>query len=517
MYIAWKISRDIHMIQLNSYRIERYRKWVFNNLGRYFIPRNFLPFLSLPAIIFFNPSTFIIAWSASYFLLFLFKTSNETKISLKYTSRAKRLFSAIMSVYIIITLIGAYYSLTQNPVIIYFVAIALTVLAFFSFIPAMVGCLMTWPLEKAIEHWYYKDAQNKIDTFPNVTVIGITGSFGKTSTKFILNSILSYYFNTLMTPNSFNTKMGVTKIVRNELRPSHEIFIAEMGAKQEGDIREICNLVHPKIGILTAIGEQHLETFQSLNTIKRTKSELIESLPDDGTAILNGDDANVCNLNFGNNPRKLFFGIDSPGLDYFAHDIKISPQGTSFVVSTYRGEHATFQTRLLGKHNIYNILAAVSVACELGVGLQRLTHQVKILKPAPHRLEIRKIAGEITVIDNAFSSNPVGAKMAIDILGQMTGTRKILITPGMVELGSKEYEYNRDFGIYAASVCSLIILVGHKQTVPIQDGLAVANYPLSSLFVATDLNNASAYLKSIMQPGDVILYENDLPDNYLEK
>lgn len=515
-YIAYTICGDLHMVQLNSYRIQRYGKWVLKNPRKYLIPRNLIPFLAFPAIIFCNHWGFFIVWSLSYLLLFLLRDKNEAKILLKFTSRAKRLFLAIVSIYTLIIIIAlSNYSFTHDLNDIYIVAGFLSIFTVLSFIPTMAGCLMNMPLEKVVEQWYYKDAQKKIRSFPNLTVIGITGSFGKTSTKFILNDIISSFFNTLMTPKSFNTKMGVTKVVRENLRPIHQIFIVEMGARQKGDIEDICELVHLKIGILTAIGEQHLETFKSLDTIKNTKSELIESLPDDGIAILNGDDVNIRSLSFRKKRRTLYFGIDSPKLDYFAHDIEVTPKGVSFVVGNYRGEEAKFQTKLLGKHNIYNILAALSVACELGLELRDLANKVRILKPAPHRLEIRKSPGNITVIDDSFSSNPVGAKMALDVLGRMTGKRKILITPGMVELGSKEYEYNKNFGFYAAAVCHVIILVGQRQTLPVQEGLALANYPTDSIYIAADLKGASVYLKSIAQSGDVVLFENDLPDNYI--
>lgn len=516
LYIAWKVCRDLHMVQLNSYRIERYSKWVFRNRRKLLIWSNIIQFLPFLFIIFFNYWVFIITWSITYLLLFLLRDRTEAKIPLKFTSRAKRLYLGIMSLYIMVTAVVLYnYKLTDNPADLYIGAGLLTVFTTFSFIPSMIACVMTMPLEKAIDNWYYKDAQKIIKSFPQLTVIGITGSFGKTSTKFILYDVISYFFNTLMTPKSFNTKMGVTRVVRENLKPIHQVFIVEMGARQRGDIRDICRLVKPKIGILTAIGEQHLEIFKSLENIKRTKSELIECLPDDGTAILNGDDVNIGSLRFKNKPRIIRFGTDSPELDYYADDIRVTPQGTSFVVRTYRGGNINFQTKLLGQHNIYNILAALSVACELGLELSDLANRVKTLKPAPHRLEIRKSSNDITIIDNSFSSNPVGAKMALDVLGRMTGKRKILITPGMVELGAKEYKYNREFGRHAAEVCHFVILVGHKQAVAIRDGLSSVNYPADQLYIADDLKRATAYLKSIAQQGDVVLFENDLSDNYL--
>ena len=515
LYLHWRICADLHMLQLNSYRVERFGRWVGKNLPQYFHLRNFVPIVTFLLIVF-NLWVFVPVWSLSYLLLFFLREQPQAKIPLNFTSRARRLYTAIALVYALVILVTlCVYVAGHNPRALYIGAGVLTALTLLSFIPALLGCLLTMPLEKAVENWYYRDAGRKIRSFPNLTVIGITGSFGKTSTKFVLNDLISPFLTTLMTPKSFNTKMGVTRVIRENLKPIHQVFITEMGARQPGDVKEICDLVHPKIGLLTAVGEQHLETFKSLDNIKRTKSELIESLPPEGTAILNGDDANIRSLTFKSRPRMVWFGIDGDALDYCARDIKVTPQGTSFVVTTYRGESAPFQTKLLGRHNIYNILAAIAVACELGVDLRSLAVRVKMLKPAPHRLEVRKNPGDVTVIDNSFSSNPVGAKMSLEVLGRMTGNRKILITPGMVELGTKEYEYNRQFGADAAAVSDLVILVGPKQAAPIRDGLLSAGYPQDKIFIAADLKDAGSLFKSIAQPGDVVLFENDLSDNYL--
>ncbi len=515
LYITWRICRDLHMLQLNSYRIGRYGRWVSKNLPQYFSPRNLAPVLAFPLIAF-NLWAFAAAWSLAYLLLFFLRDRQEAKIALTFTSRARRLLAAIASIYALIAVITVgVYVVRGDAGDLYAGAGVLTASALLSFVPAILGAIITMPLEKGIENWYYRDARKKIRSFSNLTVIGITGSFGKTSTKFVLNELISPFFTTLMTPKSFNTRMGVTRVIRENLKPIHQVFITEMGARQPGDVKEICDLVHPKIGLLTAVGEQHLETFKSLDNIKKTKSELIESLPAEGTAVVNGDDANIDSLNFRNRPKMVRFGMDGTDLDYAARDIRITPQGTSFTVGTRRGEQASFQTKLLGRHNIYNILAAIAVACELGLDLKSLVTRVKMLRPAPHRLEIRKNPGDLTVIDNSFSSNPVGARMALEVLGQMAGKRRILITPGMVELGTKEYEYNRDFGAEAAAVCDFVILVGPKQAPAIGAGLVSAGYPEDKVFVAADLKEASARLKSMAQPGDVVLFENDLSDNYL--
>lgn len=517
LYMFLKVSKDLHMVQLNSYRVKRYQKWVIKNITQYINWRNTTPLIAL-IILFFSKSYLSIGlWGACYLFLIFSNVNYPSKLPLQYTSRAKRLYSVIIGEFTIIVSIILYnYYLSNSFYVLYLGIITLSLLCYFSFVTAIIGSLIIAPLEKMIDQWYYNDAKSKINKYSNLITIGVTGSFGKTSTKFILFDLLSPFFNTLMTPHSFNTKMGVTKIVRNELSPIHDIFIAEMGAKQRGDIKQICDMVKPQIAILTAIGEQHLETFKDIRNIKKTKAELIESLPNTGTAIMNGDDTNIRSLIFKNSPRKIFFGIDSDLLDYKAQDVEVTNEGTFFTVITHKNNSAKFFTKLLGRHNIYNVLAAIATACEIGVELERLIPLVKKINPPPHRLELIKKNGGITIIDNSFSSNPVGAKIALEVLEQMPGNKKILITPGMVELGLKEYDYNKDFGIRAAKVCDFIILVGKKRSTPINNGLVEAGYPTSNLYIAKDLDSASLYLKTILQPRDIVLYENDLPDNYLE-
>jgi len=158
--------------------------------------------------------------------------------------------------------------------------------------------LLNSPLERAISNWYISDAKRILREMPHLIVIGITGSYGKTSTKYFLAKLLSYKYNTLMTPGSFNTPMGVVKTVREQLRPIHDVFVCEMGAKHVGDIKELCDLVNPRYGILTAIGPQHLDTQGTMENIEKTKFELPYALPDDGTAFLSYDYDRIRNRNY---------------------------------------------------------------------------------------------------------------------------------------------------------------------------------------------------------------------------
>ena len=329
-------------------------------------------------------------------------------------------------------------------------------------------------------------------------VIGITGSYGKTSTKHILAHILSQRYKVLATPESYNTLMGICKVVNNDLLPEHELFIVEMGAYKKGDIKELCDLVRPKIGILTGIGIQHLERFGSVEKIAATKFELIDALPEDGIAILNSN-CKYCQT-FQPKVKTIRYGGQEK-------EIKISAEGSSF--SVYGQQ---FQTSLLGGHNIQNISLAIPCAMELKMTPGEIKEAVFSLPQIPHRLQLIKTPNA-TIIDDAYNSNPVGAKQALSILSQFSG-RKILVSPGMIELGQREYEENRLFGEEAAKICDFVILVGQKRTRAIADGLLNAGFSRDSLFVVKNLDEARDKLSQTR--GDVILFENDLPDTYNE-
>ena len=516
-YTLWTLKKALHILQLNSYRNSRYLRWVHKNYSRIIRPTDFLPGVALPLLLFELSMIASLVWIASYLFLFLTRCDSPEKKKFVWTSRVQRLFVATVVLLVVLSAVAFYTLWYANTVFVSFtVFAALMLLSVFSVSLVLIGNLLIAPLEQAINRWYYHDAKRLVKEMPNLAVIGITGSFGKTSTKYILSKILSEQFNVLMTPESYNTPMGITKVIRTSLKPIHDIFIAEMGAKQKGDIKELCHLVSPRLGILTAIGEQHLETFKSLETIKRTKNELVESLPDNGIAFLNWDNEHIRALPQPAQVKTIHYGINSAGLDYAAENLQLTSEGQTFTVCQPDGSRFVLQTKLLGQYNIYNILAAVACACELGVDREIISYVVKNLVPIPHRLELKRSLNNVTIIDDAFNSNPMGAKMALAVLKNLVGHQKILVTPGMVELGAKEYELNKAFGIDAAAVCDYIILVGQKQTAPIQEGLQSQHYAGEKYYVAKDFSDAMQHLQIVAQAGDVVLFENDLPDTYNE-
>ena len=332
--------------------------------------------------------------------------------------------------------------------------------------------------------------------------------------KFILGTILEEKYHTLVTPASFNTPMGVTKVIRSQLEPGHRVFVAEMGARHVGDIREMCRLVHPQIGILTSVGPQHLDTFKTIERVTRTKYELIDALPEDGEAFF-ADDGGICRQLYEKTTvKKHITGLDRETDEITAEEISYSPEGSSFILC--RGtDRIACSTVLLGELNIRNILLCASVALSLGLTPEQVARGISKIRPVEHRLQLIRHPGGLNVIDDAFNSNIRGAVQAFHVLKQFP-PRRIIVTPGMVELGEQEYGMNREFGSEMAECCDLAILVGRKRSEAIAEGLKEKGYPEESVRVVSSLEEATSVLREITGPGDTVLFENDLPDHYTE-
>jgi len=372
------------------------------------------------------------------------------------------------------------------------------------------------PMENAINNHYINKADRKLrkKEYKDLIRIGITGSYGKTSTKFILKTILSEKYNVLATPGSYNTTMGNVRIIREQLMPEHQVFISEMGARKRYDIQEICQFVRPQLGIITSIGPQHLETFKKIENVAKTKGELLKGVTADGVVFLPKDNAHCLELYKKDEHKKFLYSTKKDGSEVYAKDIKVTKDGSTFTV-VYEKEEFTCKTKLLGEHNVQNIIGCVAIAKYLGLSNQEIQKGIEKIEPVEHRLQLLPSSNGTTVIDDAFNSNPVGSKMALDVIKQFEG-RKIIITPGMVELGTEEYKYNKEFGAQMAEAVDFAILIGRKRSEPIVEGLKSKKFNEMNLFVVNDLNEATAQLAKLTKPGDVILFENDLPDNYNE-
>ena len=373
-----------------------------------------------------------------------------------------------------------------------------------------LSALAAEPVERRIAGQFADDAKRRLSAMPGLIRIGITGSYGKTSTKYILSAILGSRWKVLMTPGSFNTTMGVTRVIREMLTPGTEVFIAEMGARHVGDVRELVSLVGPRIGLITSIGPQHLDTFGNVETVAAAKNELIEGLPEDGAAFFARDGAH-CERLFGRCALRDKF---LAGSLVEIGGVEVGPWGTRFTLTdAASGERADCSMPLLGEHSVRNVQLCADVARYLGMSLREIAAGVARIRPVEHRLQLIR-SGEITIIDDAFNSNPAGAKAALDVLSQFKDARRIVVTPGMVELGREGEDYNREFGRQIAERTDVAILVGKRNAAAIAEGIREKGYDESCLHLTASLDEATALLRTIMRAGDVILYENDLPDNY---
>ena len=500
IYLLYKSKHAYHMLQLESYKNKRYVKWIKNNKT---IKIKELILIIPSIIIFFNFKLGLIINIIWVSILILFKNKYTEKKPLVVTARIKRMYITEL---LILILLGVLANLYNNSVIL------LNILIIFSYIFILLINIINSPIEKSIQLKYYKKAKRKLESNRNLKVIGITGSYGKTSTKSIIGTILSQKYNTLITPESYNTTMGVVRTINEKLDNIHQVFVCEMGAKNIGDIKEICDLVNPEYGVLTAIGPQHLETFKTLENVKNTKMELVNSLPENGKSFVNFEDENIKEIKF--NSNNITFGLNEK-CDYYATDIEINEFGSNFNINMKDKRIINVKTKLLGVHNIVNIIGAVAICDELGLSKEEIIAGIRFLKPVIHRLELKRNPNGSIIIDDAYNSNVKGAKMALDVLGNFKNKKRVLITPGIVDLGDKIEEYNKNLGKQAAGRCDYIILVGEKQAKPILEGILEEGYNKEKVYIAKDITEAINRMNEIMDSNTVVLFENDLPDNYL--
>lgn len=440
--------------------------------------------------------------------------AGEAKKPLVMTGRAWRtvLTGVIVSVLGVLVPSGVVHVIAGAPLDLVTSAAMFAILFFYVGRIVLVADVLMSPVQRFINARYLRAARSKLTRVAPV-VIGVTGSFGKTSTKFAIQQLLGAPEEVLATPGSFNTPLGVSRTINEQLSPEHRYLVVEMGARQRGDIAEICGMVRPSIGVLTAIGPAHLESFGSMDDIRRGKYEIIAGLPPDGAAVMNSDDTEVRALAAETkNVPVIRYGIEDEGSpDIQARDLLLVEDGTRCTIVDNRdGAQVNVHLGLLGRHAIGHALAGVAVARALGRRLDDLKPALEEMQPVEHRLQVIKGAGGVTVIDDAYNSNPAGASAALDVLGKMPARRKIVITPGMVELGPLAEEANAELGAHSARVADVVIFVAKLNREALARGAAGGR---AEVITVDSLREATERLKGLVAPGDVVLFENDLPDH----
>ncbi|MDE7257679.1 MAG: UDP-N-acetylmuramoyl-tripeptide--D-alanyl-D-alanine ligase [Lachnospiraceae bacterium] len=501
---VWYELYIVHMFQQNSYKPREYMEWmqVHSNVGR-LLGKCLYGIISLPLVLIGGRGCMVAACVMNIMTIIVNKP-HAAKKPLVYTKRVKRMLLTTATIYLIGMLLALFLPIGGY-------CFVLTVLFIVQPFLILLVNLINRPIEQGIDRHYINDAARILKEMPDLKIIGVTGSYGKTSVKYFLSTLLSCRYNVLHTPGNYNTTLGVVRTIREQMKPFHEIFICEMGAREVGDIKEICDLVHPDYGIITSIGPQHLQSFHTIENIIGTKFELADAVPADGKVFLNYDNEYIRAHKI--NKNVVSYGMTGEDINFRAYDIEVSPRGSSFKMKDKNGDEYEFHTRLVGNHNVQNIAGAIAVAHTLGIPMEKLKYPVKQLESVEHRLQLKKQGNRI-ILDDAYNSNKNGFEAALDTLAMFKELR-ILMTPGMVELGEKQYDENKEVGIYAADKCDYAVLIGKEQTKPIQDGLLEAGFAQNRMIVVDTLQEAFQMVNAIPdEKQKVVLIENDLPDNY---
>jgi UDP-N-acetylmuramoyl-tripeptide--D-alanyl-D-alanine ligase len=379
----------------------------------------------------------------------------------------------------------------------------------------VLATLVLAPQEHLAQRRYWREAHDKLQRLAP-TVIGITGSFGKTSVKHILAHVMETTSLGLATPGSVNTPMGIARIVRERLRPEHRYFIAEMGAYGPGSIARLCRLAPPDFAIVTAIGKAHYERFKTLETVARAKHELVEATLDRGGKIVLPDTLlafEPFGENAAQNPDKMVLTGETAEDALQIHASEQTADGLRLEVE-WRAERHVLEVPLHGLHQAGNVALAFAAACTLGVEPDSATAALRRMPQIAHRLEVKAQANGSTLIDDAYNANPDGFAAALDVLDRLAGAdgRRILVTPGMVELGAAHDEEHRRLGEKAAGIVDVLLAVVPDR---IESFLSAFEGRADRTVIrCPDFAAASAWLETNVEPGDAVLLENDLPDLY---
>jgi UDP-N-acetylmuramoyl-tripeptide--D-alanyl-D-alanine ligase len=380
----------------------------------------------------------------------------------------------------------------------------------------MLANAILWPNESKKQQAFLSEAKEILADY-DPYVIGITGSYGKTSTKAILGSLLEAIEPTFWTPGSINTEMGITRQVRENLKRQQRLAIIEMGAYQIGSVAKLCRLTPPDAGLVTAVGVMHLERFGGIENIYKAKCELPQAIDPNGLLVCNGDNSGSRKM-AGEYPKAttILYGLEPElgHLDCWMSDIVATMDGTTFNLHWHNEVYAGF-TKLLGVPMLSNLVGAFAMCCALDKNPEYVIAAIRSIEPANNRLNLRK-NGDGFILDDSYNSNPIGFASALEVLEGLPGGRKILMTPGMVELGDLQAAENRQVALKAAEVCDLVIVVGDTNKQDLMTGLKEGGLSEDKILTFDNRDKALAHLmsKEFKQPADMILIENDLPDLY---
>ncbi len=524
----------MQIMQSSGYVKSAYDKWTYRRDNVYVTRLCMMVMLSVMAYLLFSVgfsytemqwnSYFGFVFYAFFAIVYIhFDFKRKQKARLVLTARAVRLLITFVITYYLFTLlvlIGMQmlgYLLIENY---YFADVRFGLLCVTPLmIPVIVELanFLNRPYENANNRKYIERCKKTLREADGLIKIGLTGSYGKTSVKEILRTILSVKYNVLSTPASYNTPMGICKSVKR-YDGTQDVFIAEMGARRTGEIKELVDIVKPDYGIITGVSNQHLETFGSVEAVMNTKYELALGVKEGGAVVFATDNETTYKLSerakHEGRIKVLTAGVKKERTDsVYCEDVETSAEGSTFTLC-FPEKKLKVSTVLIGSHNVSNVMVAVRLAYELGLTPEEIAEGVSLIKPIRHRLEVMKNDKGMTIIDDSYNSNVDGTVAALEVFAGFSG-RKIIITPGLVELGRLEDLENFRFGRRIAKVVDFAIIIGGPNAYKIRDGLLDAEFPYENIKILPSLTEGIKFLSEISKEGDVVLFENDLPDKFL--
>ncbi len=447
-----------------------------------------------------------------YFVLLLKKglwpsKRGEQRKDLVWTMKARLLFTLAFLTQLILLAASIYFIIQNGLSVLSILYLVLCIAAvFFYFILYTIYVILLLPIDFFAKQIVVTRARLKVKKLKDLKIIGIAGSYGKTTMKEVLNQVLSEKFKVESTPESVNTPVGIARWVLNKIDESVEIAIVEMGEHYKGDVEQICKIAKPDIAVVTGINEAHLERMKTLNNIVATIFEIVSNTKEAGMVVVNGDDRLV----MGNYQK--FIWPDHKLQEYKVESIKYKVFDQEKLLWVVEFENiGKLEINLLGEYALGDVDAAIKIAESLGMTNQQIISGVKNIKPVEHRLQPIKSSGDVLVVDDAYNGNPAGVAEAIKVLSRFTSRRKIYITPGLVEMGKNSAEVHKEIGKQLAGVADVVILIKNSVTPWIAEQILNK----AKVIWFNTAQEAHAELKNILKPGDVILFQNDWGDQYL--
>jgi len=502
----------------------------------------------------------------------------QQRKELVWSVKAKAIVLMAVALHALIVVVAGLITLSSTGVSgNFFIAAVIAIFLFlpFYFILFSVALLLLMPLDSLAKKQLIRKARAKIEQLSQpinrhatggqadikeLKVIGVAGSYGKTTMKEVLKQVLSIKYKVLSTPESVNTPVGIARWILNKVTDDTQVLIVEMGEHYENDIKDICDIVKPDIAVVTGINESHLERMKKMDTVVATIFEIVSNTKQGATVVLNADDNRVME-----NYKKFVWpdhevikfsaggGSASGGRVSSFESKRFNPEKLSWICSVQgMGE---LEVGLLGEYALGDVDAAIKIGKSLGMGNEEIKNGIAKIKPIEHRLQPMPSAANVLVIDDSYNGNPDGVREAIKVLSRFsagggsasggTNRRKVYITPGLVEMGKSSPEIHREIGRQLAGVADVVILIKNSVTRFIEEGLlSVSSRPspsapegerrdplnsveqISRSDALTRNENtkiiwfnsaleAHAGLKNILKPGDVVLFQNDWGDQYL--